>query len=196
MKRIFATVLMIFALCTSAFAATTTTVNLEELDMNTRNAILELQKKKSEAASKTADFLKPENVEQMSSYVSVITTAIKDTAHNLNTEVNDFIKTPAGIVTVGMIAYRVFGKDAIVGIHSAMQKWIGLCIGLPILLWSYRKFHVGIPYKKITYGPDGKTKVSENTEIHRFPWDSDNEIPSAIAHFIAIIGMILLAIFL
>lgn len=70
----------------------------------------------------------------------------------VTTQANAFAQTPVGKWTMFVIVFKVIGEKFV-------GYLVGACMfifGVPIWIWSYRKY---IPHKylsKINYGPDGK----------------------------------------
>lgn len=142
---------------------TTVTVNLQDLDDNTRNAVLSAIKPKG------TPNISPDDAKKWAIYGKGIGEAIAATAKALNVGINDFIKTPAGTYVILALALYLFGAHLWAVVAGAL---IWLIVGVTI--WrSFRKFHMPFVLK----GKDG-AQVLET-----YHWDSkDAKTMSACAH--------------
>ena len=142
-------------------------VDLEKLSSGARNEILDMQK-----GGVTTD---PDQWKQWAEIGKGIGLAIGETAKVLNTEVNAFIKTPAGMITVGLIAYKIIGKD-FKRIIFGIPLWI---IVTTLVILSFRRFHMT---ERIVIKNDKKETTSVQY-IERYHFNSnDAKTGSAIAH--------------
>lgn len=149
-KVIFAMILVMVMLVMSGMvnaaksADTNVVVDLKDLDNNTRNAVVEAIKQKEKAAASdfvsTLPKMDPSSAKE---WVSVFTTAIRDICHDLNVEVNEFIKTPVGMLVGGLIVYKVVGKDVINTIKRITLGTIGWVVTMACLyIFVARKFFI------------------------------------------------------
>jgi hypothetical protein len=100
---------------------------------------------------------------------------IGDVCKQLGIQANEFIKTPAGKLTVALIVWKVIGED-LWDIVGGTLAWI--CI-TSILFVSFRHFHMN---ERIT------NKENEVQFIPRFEFEDDsNQIGSAWAHGIGFV---------
>lgn len=166
----------------SAIAGTPVTVDLEKLSPTARNEILNMQK---EAAKKKVE----ENITDPAKWVELaelgkgIGVAIGETCKALNQNINDFIKTPAGYIIIGMVAYKIIGGD-LLDIVLGIPIWAILTL---ILLWSYRKFHMRERLVIYDEPEDGKKKkkVVEVKYIPRYEFKSnDSRTASFVLHIL------------
>jgi hypothetical protein len=89
---------------------TNVTVDLTKLDASTQATILNQIKKESQGTvSEVAKNVTPDEVQKWSAIGKGLGDAIASAAKALNTGVNDFIKTPAGILVVWAIFGYLFG---------------------------------------------------------------------------------------
>ena len=170
MKKLFYIMLVVSVVLVSqnVFAENTRVwVDLEKLTPAARNEILDLQK-----GTRVSD---PDQWKKWSEIGKGIGLAIGETAKVLNTEVNAFIKTPAGMITVGLIAYKVIGTD-VKRIVLGIPIWIVL---LTLIILSFRKFHMNERFAV----RDDKNQITNIKYIPRFDFkSSDAKVASAISH--------------
>jgi hypothetical protein len=77
----------------------------------------------------------PEQVKQWADVADALANGIGKTAHSLNVEVNEFIKSPVGIMTAVMLFWNYMGKDFLGIIFGT--GW--LAVSLPIWLFFFWK---------------------------------------------------------
>lgn len=108
MKRFVFVVLAMLALfSTPSWAACTITSNdLTEVAKKQ----LELDCLKAEAAEKVSPSLDTDRISKYAGVATEVAQAIGLAAKNLGVEVNNFITTPAGMLTVAVILVKIFGK--------------------------------------------------------------------------------------
>jgi hypothetical protein len=207
-----ATALMCVPVITMAapvHAATEVTVNLEDLDQVARNKVLDSLKKAEKKAAETAstsvlEKVKDVNPEDVERWGKVIAKGIETVCSTLSVEVNDFIKTPVGMVTTGLIAYQIVGKDIRAYFNDAKAIFFGgllWIVGLPIVLWSYVKFHVPkkVKTRQENYEGKGKAPVTGVLYVKRYQFRTgDAKCTSACFHalFFAVIlitGLLMMA---
>jgi hypothetical protein len=155
--------------------STTVSVDLTKLDPNARNAVIDAVK--AAEAPATAVAQPPVSADTAKQWADVgknIGSAIAETCKALSIGVNDFIKTPAGILTIAVLILYLFGASlwAVVGGTIA---WIVL----GSLIWaSFRKFHMPQKLKD----KDG----NEHFETYDFHSD-DARTVSAVVHACAFV---------
>lgn len=185
-------------------------VNLEDLDSDTRDRILYAKKKAEQAAAVAAKakeaaeeaaensipaILKPENAEVLAGYGAAVANTIKQVCSTLNVEVNEFVKTPVGMITAGLIFYKVAGEDMLPKITDFISKWVALFFAFPLWAWGFRRMHLGRKLKRTITGEDGKTVNEEY--VDRYDWEGSEA--EGISYFIFLIGfagLVLFGIFL
>lgn len=117
--------MMITFMPVSAFAeGTSVTVDLRDLSDMARNEVLRKTSKESPILPPKVD---PASVKE---WTSAITSAIKDLCHDLNVEVNEFIKTPVGMIVAGTIIYNVVGKNVLEGMKQIIFGVLGWIVGM------------------------------------------------------------------
>ncbi|MFA6254897.1 MAG: hypothetical protein WC675_02560 [Patescibacteria group bacterium] len=125
----------VLLISTAAHAAQQVTIDLDKL---TPEAAAELMKLK-----KAAENPEPEmpTAEQLENYVDLgakIGQAIAATCKELSVEVNEFVRTPVGMITMGLIIWKVAGTE-IWGIVGGTSVWVVITL---ILMWSFHYFHM------------------------------------------------------
>jgi len=171
MKKILIISLFIIFSIVSISYAQQVTVDLTKLSNNSRNEIMDLQKKTEETKIPTK-----ENVKSWIGIGKEIGEAVNETAKALNVNVNEFAKTPVGKLTTFFLIYKIIGKD-LTKLVLAICLFIFIMI---ILLWSFRKFH--LQEKIIEYCEDKKT-IKQIRFFSRYDWNSDEaKLCSAFAH--------------
>ena len=130
-----------------------------------------------------------ENVtpENLTKWGNAIGEGIKGVCSSLNVEVNAFVNTTVGKLTMGLIVYKVVGgKEIIIGVKDVVFTLLGYLFVTGILLYSYYKLH--IPRKKYDYTANDKGKVVRGKD---YEWEypgkevipsGDMRVLSAIVH--------------
>lgn len=198
MKRMIVLLILLFACVSPVMAGTEVTINLESLSSKARDAVLQAQA--AEAAEMLAttsgmDMLNPANADALEKYGQVVAKTIKEVCNTLNVEVNEFIKTPVGMIVGGLIFYKVAGEDLMEWGYDFFSKWFGLMIGIPIWAWTFRRMHLGRKIKTVHFDENGKKNRVE-VSIDRFDWRSaDMQSFSYVIHIGGFIVMMAIAIF-
>ena len=122
-----------FGLSSTAYS-TQVTVTLEELDDMTRNSILDARAKKNAGIGMLSDA----DPGKIKAWSELFTTTLKDVCSTLNVEVNEFVRTPVGLLTAGLITYKVLGAD-VRGVVFGLGLWFSV---VPIILWLFIKFNI------------------------------------------------------
>lgn len=126
MKRvIFAVLLSIFSWSALAADCTITAVGLTDVARKT----LELQCIKAQAEIAATPQMDAEKISKYAGIATEVASAIGIAANNLGVEVNKFITTPAGMLTVGIILLKIFGK-----LIGMMLASLVICIVLTKIL--------------------------------------------------------------
>ena len=166
MKRLVVIFILFSMIFCSMLYAQQVTVDLQKLEPNVRNAIIDANKEQSKVGD-------PESWKKWAEVGKSIGLAIGETAKQLNVEVNSFIKTPAGIITVALISYKIAGHD-ILRIILGIPLW---CVITFIVGYSFLYFH---GRERVI---DEKTK--QVTYVRKYPWQSnDARSASAAVHVI------------
>jgi len=149
---------MCLGLSSQAISATKVEVDLEDLNSTTRNNVLEAIKKQNEGLGAITDA----DPGKIKAWSTLFTTTIKDVCQTLNVEVNAFISTPVGMLTAGLIAYKVLGED-LRGIIFGLGAWFAV---VPILFYVFAKYN--FPKKfKVYHEVAGKKALKEIKYIPR-----------------------------
>lgn len=151
----------VMAFSQPVLAQTTTTTQYTQIDTTnlTAEQITALQQQAANARNGTPD----QTLENIKAYVEVgkgIGAGVGQAAKELNIAVNDFAKTPVGIVTVSLIVFKVAGGK-IIGVFSGILWFL---VWGP--LWVYYFNRLGFPKKvEITHHENGKIATRVVTPI-------------------------------
>ncbi len=147
--------LVAFVLLSSCAYATQTpvTIDLNKLSPELAAQVMEAKKASESTVPKIPD---EEKVEQWVNIGEKIGQAIAGACKELSVGVNEFIATPAGKITVLMIAWKVVGDD-LWSIIGGTLAWFVITL---IILWSYRHFHMNERVVKKVEGGDQVEYVS------------------------------------
>jgi hypothetical protein len=141
-------------------------VDLSKLDSNARNAVIDANKKDAEQPTN------PEKVREWVDLGKSVGLAFAECAKQLNVEVNSFIRTPAGMITVALITYKIAGKD-LIRIVLGVPLWIVIT---SLIIWSLLYFHG----RERIVGKDGSISY-----VQKYVWSSkDAKAASAAIHVI------------
>jgi hypothetical protein len=154
-----AIIIFVFVFASFAFAETRVNVDLEKLDPQSRNAVLEAQKR----AAETSATVSKENLNLFKEYGKSIAETFAEVCKTLNIEVNKFAETPVGKLTMWLIVYKVVGKD-ILHVILMLGMWFlvtGCCV-----IYAYI-FHM--PKKIVTR--DDKKVITKIEYIQKFKWN-------------------------
>lgn len=157
-------------LITATFSvAQTVTVDLSKLGTQARNEVIDIQKNQEST---------PENIKNWVGIGKEIGKAIDEMAKSLNTNINEFAKTPVGKTAMFLLIYKVIGRD----IARTVMIFMMYIFVVILLIWSFRKFHTN---ERIELKKDGNMKIEY---VPRYNWQSnDAKMVSAIVHTIAFI---------
>ncbi|MBI5742347.1 MAG: hypothetical protein HZA25_00730 [Candidatus Niyogibacteria bacterium] len=141
-------------------SATQVTVDLEKITPEQVAAVM-AAKQSAETPPKAA----VPTVDQMEKWADVgakVGQAIAATAKELNVGVNEFAKTPVGLLTMGLITWKVIGHD-LLGIIGGTLAWIAIT---SVILFSFSRFHISERIKDkergtVTYVPRYRFESSE-----------------------------------
>ena len=140
-------------------------------DKLSESAKLELIKQIEKQASPLAPIANlvptPEKVDEWSEVGTKVARGLASAAKEAGVAVNEFSKTPVGMITSGIIIWKIMGKDIaqlVVAITSKIYHIIGaLCIwigGSYILLAAFNRAHTTTHYDK-----EGKLSHSQRDEF-------------------------------
>jgi hypothetical protein len=168
---------------TSAFAQQVN-IDLGKIDSNTAAKILEakkyyeaqaekekVEKEKAKEPAVTAD-----NVAKWAEVGKQLSAGVAETARGLSIEVNEFAKTPVGMATFFIIAWKFFGAK-VWTVFAATMIW---AIFGTIIWRSFSYFHR--LQKRVVSVENGKTTY----EYVEYPWNKtkDAKLTSAVIHVV------------
>ncbi|MFH1667720.1 MAG: hypothetical protein ABH884_01690 [Candidatus Komeilibacteria bacterium] len=152
----------------------TATIDLSKLDGETAAQVLAAQK---QAQAKLPDIPPAERVEEWVSIGEQVGKAIASTCRELSVEVNEFVKTPVGKLTMFLIVWKVIGED-LWDIVGGCLVWLIVTI---CLFFSVRHFHMN---ERVVTGSK-KAGTKEVKYVSRYDFDAGNEGISGIFHAVA-----------
>jgi hypothetical protein len=151
MKKILAAFMLFM---TMGFAtAAPTPADMDKLT-DVQKAELALQVAKQVEEQKAA-VQNPQQVKQWVNYGTEVGQALAGAARELGIVANEFIKTPAGQLTMGLIIWKVMGHD-IVHVGLALILFFTL---VPGWIYMFNRMCVVKGYQYQEYEQDGKTKT-------------------------------------
>lgn len=89
--------------------------------------------------TKVSDVLNKDTMSEISEIAKVAGQTVKEVAAELNVAVNDFIKTPVGMLTAGLAVWYVAG-DTIEDVFQGFWRAVGGVIVILLATYFYRKF--------------------------------------------------------
>lgn len=185
MKKILAAFMLIM---TMGFAtAAPTPADMDKLT-DVQKAELALQVAKQVEEQK-AVVQNPKQVKEWVSYGTEIGQALAGTARELGVVANEFIKTPAGQLTMGMIIWKVMGHD-IVHVGLALIMFFTL---VPGWVYMFHRMCIVKGYVYQQYEEDGKPKTRKVKEYYD---SSRDDIAGTRLMMGIVLGVMLLAIIL
>ena len=175
--------IFLFGLSVPSFASTPVTVNLEDLSTQARENVLNaIQKQTTEVSS--------DDVEKYTALAHAVASAIQELCHTLNQEVNEFVKTPVGIITTGLLVWKIMGND----IAHYLKLMFMFPLVLSIIGFSAYKFHIP-RRKKIVTEESGKKITSYEWVGTAYKWNSnDAKSLSAVLHAACVIVITLIVL--
>lgn len=156
---------------TMSASATQVQIDLDKLTPEQAAAVL-TAKQSAETPSKQS----VPTVDQMEKWADVgakVGQAIAATAKELNVGVNEFAKTPVGLLTMGLITWKVIGHD-VWNIVGGILAWMAIT---SVILFSFSRFHISERIKDkekgtVTYVPRYKFESGEarlfSAALHAF----------------------------
>ncbi|MCX6763875.1 MAG: hypothetical protein NTZ97_04070 [Candidatus Moranbacteria bacterium] len=179
MKKKAIVIIAIMFLCFSGIAsAVQITVDLDKMSSQEAAHVLEV-KKNSEAKKEEVKTVIPTSPDKMEAWVNLgekIGKAIGAICKELNTGVNDFIKTPVGKIAMVLIIWKAIGHE-LWSIFGGTLSWIILSA---IIMWSFRFFHM--PERVEDQEKEGK-KVIRYIEKYKFN-SNEAKCYSAAVHIV------------
>lgn len=165
-------------LCSSLFAATA--------DVDTNGLTAEQKARiQTQVEQMKQEQNKTKLVDGAKQYVELgemIGKAFGSCAKELNVQVNEFIQTPAGMLTIGIICWKTAGKDVV-------RFGFGLCFLIfGVLIWyrcSYRPMRIS----EIELGQGFWIFRSKKITLRDWRGVGDTELVIAVGSLIAIVGI-------
>lgn len=145
-----------------AARATDVRVQLEDLDSSTAARVLEQLKSANEKRKAVEAAGAVPTADKASQWADVgvkLAGAISSAAKAMSIEVNEFVRTPVGKWAMIFLFWYLLGAK-IWAILVGIFAWVS--VG-GIILWSYRRLHIG---RRVRRTVDGKTE----TTIEYYPW--------------------------
>lgn len=151
MKKLLMCLMVIFLLFSFAPViqpahAVSVNVDLEELPDHARQAILDAKAKKDKKVS-------PDQIESFEKYGIALGKSINALVKELGVTLNDFIKTPVGKLTTGVLLWKLVLFEVLI----VCLKLGALIFATSILLFSFMRFHV--PHKQKTKDEKGNVDI-------------------------------------
>lgn len=189
MKRLLVMVVMLFAMfavCTPAFAASTQApaqteqslkveVDLGKMPENVRNAIIDNMNPADTSADGDIVTRVLENPSEMVGYMNEFASGLKEVCDVLSIEVNEFVKTPVGALTTGIVVYNMLdGKDVVEYFKELLLLLPLSLIGWYILLKYIKRVTQGYVRKMPIYDENGKKTKSVKSEFVEPTWSNFN----------------------
>ncbi len=109
----------------------------------------------------------PEDFEKYAKIGEGIAKSLGAAMKELNVQSNEFLTTPVGMITTGLIVYKVLGEDVLDQVHGIIQSFFFTLIWVSYLIWFVRR-STDI---KIKYS-DTKTNIFGNPKIESYDKDS------------------------
>lgn len=168
-------VVMTFAFSIQTVNADQITIDTDQLDATTLTQVLQAKKKASETKV---------TVDNVKEYVTIgkeIGMAIAATCKELSVEVNQFVKTPVGKITMALIVYKVVGEK-LWDIVGGTLAWIIITI----IIWrSFRHFHMN---ERVVDKSDKQKPLIEYVPRYVFN-DRDYRPWSVFVHVVAFVAI-------
>lgn len=185
MKKILVTLMMFVAMATASAAPTP--ADMDKLT-DVQKAELALQVAKQVEEQK-AVVQNPKQVKEWVSYGTEIGQALAGTARELGVVANEFIKTPAGQLTMGMIIWKVMGND-IVHVGLALILFFTL---VPGWIYMFHRMCIIKGYEYQQYEEDGKPKTRK---VKVYYDTGRDDIDGTRVMMMVVLAVILLAVIL
>ena len=187
MYRLFIIISFLFILISSpSWASSVVNVDLTNLSESSRNEILNKLKQN--------ESLNIDSVSKISTISSEISKSIKEIAQNLNIEVNNFAKTPVGIMTFGLLIWHYAGQTVISSIFGFVTGFMIWIIGTFLILYIARRTFLASKFPKIKYDPTtGRIESKEYVLV--IPTNSNKdawELMTSVAYCIFTAVMIII----
>ena len=185
MKKLLMCLMVIFLLFSFAPViqpahAVSVNVNLEDLPEEARNAILDHQ------AGKDKKKVDPDQIEAFEKYGIALGKSINALVKELGVTLNDFIKTPVGKLTTGVLLWKLVFFEVLI----VCLKLGALIFATSILLFSFVRFHVPHKVKR----KDDKTGEVEISWVQKFDFNS-GEVKMLSVFIHIVLAIVLMIVF-
>lgn len=80
----------------------------------------------------------PEDFEKYARIGEGIAKSLGAAMKELNVQSNEFLTTPVGMITTGLIIYKVLGDDVLQQIHAVIQSFMFTTVWISFLIWYVR----------------------------------------------------------
>jgi len=169
---------MVLLVSTSLMAATAD-VDTNGLTVE-QKARLQLQVEQMKREQDKAQFV--DNAKQYVELGEMIGKAFGSCAKELNVQVNEFIQTPAGMLTISIICWKTVGRDVI---HFGF----GFCfLVFGFMVW-YRCAYLPVRVSSIEYGQGFWIFRAKNVKYNNWSNTNDRDIVLMTISMIALIGV-------
>ena len=162
------------------------TIDLSKLSDQASKEVLGVIRRSAEEPTILPD-IKRVTITDIEKWANIVTSIIKTMASDLNIEVNKFVETRVGMITAGIIVYKVVGKDIFIYAKRVVFTIIGYPIVMLLLVWSFSTFHMPKKVKVEKVDSEG-TKTTRVEYIRRCKWNApfNNYNPPAEAVSVAV----------
>lgn len=189
MKKIIL-VLMVLLLSSNVFAQnnndTHVTVDLQSLNSDTRNSVLSAIEKEKNKNIPTPPIVNPEKIQSWANIGKELGSAVSQMCKEINMGVNDFVKTPVGIITTCVLIWKLIGQNII----NVVVGLVLLFIFEPIVIWSFIRLNIN-ERVEIDDGKNGKSIKY----IPRYEYSNDEgKYWSVALHIIIFVLIIIIAV--
>jgi hypothetical protein len=156
MKKVLVSLALLFA--TSAFSASSSSVDVSKL---TPEQVAQVQKQVSELSSAPVNVSASvrKEAEAWGELGANMGKAMVGAAKEVGVASNEFAQTGLGKVVVGIVAYKVIGKDILKIVFGSLVLIVGYSIAF-WLLWTKRWSKVEFKYEPILWGVFKKKYVT------------------------------------
>lgn len=148
------------------------------------------EQQKAELAQRAIDG----KIEQYGKWVGIgheIGVSLNEGLSAISTQANNFAQTPVGKWTVAVIVFKVVGNQFI----HLLIGIIMTIVGVPIWIWSYRRFLPKRYVKRVKYAADGKTKDYEEYEYGFGDMSEDVANGWCIGHWVILVIYTIVTLF-
>ena len=174
--KMLALILLLTSLCFSRSVI----VDLDLLPQNIAQKVSDVAKETVDSTGLT--------IEQIGKYTEMgkgVGIAVAELCKSLNVGVNEFAKTRVGVITMGILVWKLVGKD----IWSILGGIIFLSIFMTLWWKSFKYFHISERIVKT-----GKDNQPEISYISKHDFDGDNVYGVATCHVIILIIIVALSL--